>query len=216
MSSFHSDVPKYCGPPSSMETVFGVPDRTLSKKKNPKNQKSKNPKIQKSKKSKNLWSTVVQSTDPSLCWWSTPFCVIFLFLFIYFVQCRGPTFCWGWPILCCFVFICFNLSSPKIQFCIGGDLFCTCFFGSFGLYIPGCYPRWCGVSEGVTFLVSPLMGSGLRFLLRSLCVPSTYWSSFCWGHLNLSIQFISGEGKKNSFVLLCRFLGGQLLIFAPK
>jgi len=28
-----------------METVFGVPDKTLSKKKNPKNQKSKNPKI---------------------------------------------------------------------------------------------------------------------------------------------------------------------------
>jgi len=45
-SSFHSDVPKYRGPPSSMKTVFGVPDRTLSKKKS--NKKSKNPKISKS------------------------------------------------------------------------------------------------------------------------------------------------------------------------
>jgi len=52
-------MPKYRGPPSPMETVFGVPDRrTLSKKKI---QKIKKPKIQ---KSQNWWSIVVQSWDP--------------------------------------------------------------------------------------------------------------------------------------------------------
>jgi len=29
-SSFHSDVPKYRGPPSSIKAVFGVPNRTVS------------------------------------------------------------------------------------------------------------------------------------------------------------------------------------------
>ena len=74
-SSFHSDVPKYRGPPSPMKTVFGVPDRTLSKKKI---QKIKEQKIQ---KFKNLWSIVVQSRDPALCWGNPILCY---FVFIHF------------------------------------------------------------------------------------------------------------------------------------
>jgi len=74
-SSFHSDVPKYRGPPSPMETVFGVPDRTLSEKKI---KKIKKPKIQ---KSKILWSIVVQSSNPSVVL-REPHFLLFCLLFL--------------------------------------------------------------------------------------------------------------------------------------
>jgi len=87
-----------------------------------KNQKINKPKIQ---KSKNLWSIIVQSIDPSFVLGEPHFVVFFSFTFS--VHSRGPTFCWGSPILYCFIFICSQVSSPSIQCCSGGTLFCTIF-----------------------------------------------------------------------------------------
>ena len=96
-----------------------------------------------------------------LCVGGTPFCLI-SFSFTFSVHCRGPTFfCLGSPILRCFIFVCCELSSPLTQYCRGVILFCTIlFFCSFNFYIPGCYPRWCGVSVGLLSLFPLWWGVG--------------------------------------------------------
>ena len=114
-----------------------------------------------SKKTKSNQSNIQKSKNPKfccpsysspeihLCVWGTPFWVM-LFSLTFSVHCRGPTFCWGSPISCCFIFVCFKLSSPLIQYSSGGTLFCTVLLiCSFDFCIPGCYLRWCGVSVGL-------------------------------------------------------------------
>jgi len=144
-----------------------------------------------------------------------------------------------------FVSFCFHLrflSIPEVQPFAGSHLFCVVSFS----FVLSCPVPWCSVvmvylflcnffclfvllmypgmlslvvwcSNRVALLVSSVMGSGLQFLLSSLYIPSTYWSSFRWGRLvrNMTYQFTSGEGKnQNSLVFRCWILVGQFLILA--
>ena len=68
--------------------------------------------------------------------------------------------------------------GPLIQYCSGGTLFCTIlFFCSFKFCIPGCYPRWCGVSAGLLSLFPLWWGVGC---------------GSCWGVL-MSLALIDGR-----------------------
>jgi len=128
-----------------METVFGVPDRTLSKKKNPKNQRSKNPKIRKfvfhsspvhSAGLSRLWRQYLgcpmghcpKKKDPNNQRSKNPKIQKYENLCSIVVQSTDPSLCWVYSNLCYFVFIYFILSGVEVQPFVGGDPFCVVLF----------------------------------------------------------------------------------------